>query len=274
MALDVDGTLAARGHEVSAATRDALLRAREAGLEIALATGRRYRTTSRVIGSLGFSVPAVCLGGSLVKDCEGETLAAEPFPADSFRRVAGFLRERGHVVVGQRDAPLDGGADFLIDGSLSWHRWVALYHQRNADFADWRRSLTDELREDVLVIGTFGERDALLALAGEVARSLPDPLFVNVVPAFEEGGWYCEIVPSRISKWTGLEQLARQLRIPPDAICAVGDERNDLPMIRQAALGVAMGNASEEVKAVADLVTGRHDEDGLVALVEHLLEGT
>jgi hydroxymethylpyrimidine pyrophosphatase-like HAD family hydrolase len=121
------------------------------------------------------------------------------------------------------------------------------------------------------VIGTFGEREELFALAQEIETALPDRLFVNVVPAFEEGGWYCEIVPARISKWTGLTQLAHKLGIPPDAICAVGDQRNDLPMIREAALGVAMGNATPEVKEAADLVTGRHDEDGIVAVVERLL---
>lgn len=271
LALDVDGTLAARGHEVTPATRSALERARDAGLEIALATGRRYRSARHVIEALGFAVPAVCLGGSLVKDAEGETLSAHPFGAEPFRRIAGFLRERGHVVVGQRDASLSHGPDFVIDGSLYWDRWVSLYHERNADFAEWRRSLADEPRTDVLVIGTFGEREELLALAAEIERALPDPLFSNVVPAFAEGGCYCEIVPAAVSKWTGLCQLAHKLGIPPDAICAVGDQRNDLPMIREAALGVAMGNATPEVQQAADLVTGRHDEDGLVALVEHLL---
>lgn len=271
LALDVDGTLAARGHEVTSATRGALERARDAGLEIVLATGRRYRSTRRVIEALGFPVAAVCLGGSLVKDVAGETLDAHAFEPEAFRSVAGFLRERGHVVVGQLDGSLSAGSDFVIDGSLVWDRWVSLYHQRNAGFAEWRSSLADEPRGDVLVIGTFGEREELLSLRHEVERALPDRLFVNVVPAFEEGGWYCEIVPAQISKWTGLAGLARKLGIPLHAICAVGDQRNDLPMIREAGLGVAMGNATPEVKAAADFVTGRHDEDGLVAVVERLL---
>ncbi len=271
LALDVDGTLAARGHEVTPATRSALERARDAGLAIVIATGRRYRSTARVIEALGFPVPAVCLGGSLVKDAAGETLMAHCFEPEAFLRIAGFLRERGHVVVGQLDGPLTGGSDFVIDGSLFWDRWVSLYHERNAGFAQWRGQLVAEPRDDVLVIGTFGERAELLTLAHEIGLALPDRLFVNVVPAFAEGGWYCEIVPAQISKWTGLTQLARKLGIPPDAICAVGDQRNDLPMIREAALGVAMGNAVQEVKEAADLVTGRHDEDGLVAVVERLL---
>lgn len=271
MALDVDGTLTARGHEVTAATCRALERARDAGVEIVIATGRRYRSTSLVIDALGFPVAAVCLGGALVKGAEGETLEAHAFEPQAFRRVAGFLRDRGHAVVGQRDAHPDDGCDFVIDGSVLWHRWVSLYHERNAEHALWRRRLVEEDRDDVLVIGTFGEQAELLDLAVEIERSLPDRLFVNVVPAFQEGGAYLEIVPARVSKWSGLCQLAEKLGIPPQAICAVGDQRNDLPMIRHAGLGVAMGNAIPEVKDAADFVTGRHDEDGLVAVVERLL---
>jgi hydroxymethylpyrimidine pyrophosphatase-like HAD family hydrolase len=65
--------------------------------------------------------------------------------------------------------------------------------------------------------------------------------------------------------------LARLWRIDPSEICAVGDDVNDIPMIRNAGLGVAMGHARPEVLAAADLVTGDHDEDGVAMLVENVL---
>ena len=87
----------------------------------------------------------------------------------------------------------------------------------------------------------------------------------------DERGCYLEVVPQHVSKWAGIQELASHAGVPHHAICAVGDERNDLSMIRGAALGVAMGNAHPEVQAAADWVTGRHDEDGLVAVVERIL---
>jgi hydroxymethylpyrimidine pyrophosphatase-like HAD family hydrolase len=74
-----------------------------------------------------------------------------------------------------------------------------------------------------------------------------------------------------VTKWSGVLALAREWGIAPAEICAVGDDVNDLPMIRGAGLGIAMGNAQPEVLAAADRIVGRHDEDGLVDVAELLL---
>jgi hydroxymethylpyrimidine pyrophosphatase-like HAD family hydrolase len=82
----------------------------------------------------------------------------------------------------------------------------------------------------------------------------------------------CEICPSGVSKWTGVTMLASQWGILPEQICAAGDDVNDIPMIEAAGLGVAMGNALPEVKAAADRIAPSHDEDGLVQVVEWMLD--
>jgi hypothetical protein len=84
-------------------------------------------------------------------------------------------------------------------------------------------------------------------------------------------GTMCEILRSDAGKWAAILHLARLWRIEPAAICAVGDDVNDILMIRNAGLGVAMGHASPEVLAAADLVTGDHDHDGVAMLVDDVL---
>ena len=81
----------------------------------------------------------------------------------------------------------------------------------------------------------------------------------------------CEILRHDAGKWAAILHLARLWRIEPAAICAVGDDVNDIPMIKNAGLGVAMGHARSEILAAADLVTGGHDEDGVAMLVENVL---
>jgi Cof subfamily protein (haloacid dehalogenase superfamily) len=271
LALDVDGTLAVRGNEVTEATRAALLRLRQAGVEVALATGRRYRTARAAIDALGFDVACVCLGGALVKDVDGSTLAALAFDPGLFRELVGFLQRGGHGIVAQRDAHAEGGADFLIDGSRSWGPEVRAYHANNAAFAEWRSDLAAEAREDALVVGTFGSEAAMRRLARELEAAFPELLRVTAMPGYVNEGYYCEIVPRGTCKWAGLLALGHTREIEGRAICAAGDQRNDLTMLRGAGVGVAMGNAPPEVKAAADWVTGRHDEDGLVDLAERIL---
>ncbi len=73
------------------------------------------------------------------------------------------------------------------------------------------------------------------------------------------------------SKWTAIRYLAKLWRIEPQEICAVGDDVNDIPMIRHAGLGVAMGHAGAEVLTAADLITGDHEQDGVAMLVDDVL---
>jgi hydroxymethylpyrimidine pyrophosphatase-like HAD family hydrolase len=81
----------------------------------------------------------------------------------------------------------------------------------------------------------------------------------------------CEILRHDASKWTAILHLAGLWGIEPSGICAVGDDVNDIPMIKNAGLGVAMGHARLEVRSAADLVTGDHDEDGVAMLVDDVL---
>ena len=86
-------------------------------------------------------------------------------------------------------------------------------------------------------------------------------------------GWsaWLDITPEGVSKGAALEVIRRWLAIEPQYTVAVGDQRNDFEMLRWAARGVAMGNAPDEVKAVADEVTGDVDDDGLVDVLTSLL---
>ena len=83
----------------------------------------------------------------------------------------------------------------------------------------------------------------------------------------------CELLRHDANKWTAILHLARLWNIEPDAICAVGDDVNDIPMIKNAGLGVAMGHARAEVRRAADHITGDHDADGVAMLVEQVLLG-
>jgi hydroxymethylpyrimidine pyrophosphatase-like HAD family hydrolase len=99
-----------------------------------------------------------------------------------------------------------------------------------------------------------------------------DDLYVHVLKSPFYTGWFCEIEPGGVSKWSAIQHLAHDWNIGDDEICAVGDDVNDIPMIKGAGLGVAMGNAVAELKAVADRVAPCHDSDGLVEVIRWLLD--
>ncbi len=126
--------------------------------------------------------------------------------------------------------------------------------------------------EGVFAGFAMGDRPQMLALAADLERHLDDALYVHVLRSPRYNGHMCEIAPHGVSKWSGIRQLAHQWGIADEEICAVGDDVNDIPMILGAGLGVAMGNALDEVKAAADRIAPCHDSDGLVEVVNWLLK--
>jgi hypothetical protein len=117
----------------------------------------------------------------------------------------------------------------------------------------------------------MGSKDEMLALSAELDRQMPGALYCHVLRSPRYRGFMCEIAPAGVSKWTGILHLAQDRGIDASEICAVGDDVNDIPMIVEAGLGVAMGNAVDELKAVADRIAPCNNSDGLVEVVRWIL---
>ena len=269
LAVDIDGTLVTGGDVVSPATRAALHLAAEC-FALVLATGRRYRTTRQVMSVLDLPLPAVCLGGALTKSAAGRTLHATPFAAEDIAGILDLARRRDLALVLQRDAHSLGGADFVVDASPPWNSATQHYVSVGGAAGRADTDIGGARYGDILVVGCFGERGPLGALEDDIA-GLAGGYETVLVPSQKTPGWYLEVIRAGVSKWAALRRYAGGVGIPEEAICAVGDALNDLPMIRGAGFGVAMGNAHPAVKAAAAWTTGRNDEDGLVTLIDRLM---
>lgn len=270
LALDVDGTLVTDANEVLPETRAAVHRADREGLAVVLATGRRYRTTRRAMDQLGLELPAVCLGGALVKSAAGETLHSEPFTAAQVKRLLDLARRRGQALILQRDADGRGGPDFVIDAKPSWNPPTRYYAEFGGDSGAAHPAPERTALDDVLVLGTFGEMDELRELETDFAA--PGEFATVLVESKRTPGWYLETILGHVDKWASIRRFAALAGIDEGAICAVGDAANDLPMIRGAAFGVAMANADPVVKQAADWITDSNESNGVAALVDRLLE--
>ena len=81
-----------------------------------------------------------------------------------------------------------------------------------------------------------------------------------------------EVLTKGVNKAFGLEQLAKELNIQPSEIAAIGNAANDIEMLEYAGLAIAMGNASEEVKAVSDIVTDTNENNGVIKAIDQLIQ--
>jgi len=285
LVLDVDGTVTTSRHEVTPATCEAVARIRAAGIRVVLATGRRYRDTLPIAARLGIAGPLITASGALVKrTTDHATLARAEFAPGVLEGVVATIVAAGHEPVLYSDS-FDAGFDFHCrsltvgrgsdrdEGTASSPVSFGLseYLERNRELAQVVPDLHCSLPAGVFAGFAMGPHRDMLDLEASLQARFPETLSLHTIRSPRYLHWMCEIAPAGVTKWSGVMPLAKEWGIGAEEICAVGDDVNDLPMIRGAGIGIAMGNAQPEVLAAADRVVGRQDDDGLVDVADLLL---
>ncbi len=274
LALDVDGTLLDADGTLRPSTAAAVARAAAAGIRPVLCTGRRYRRARPIAEQLGLDAPLVCNSGALVKDpASHATLWRADFDAPLLNAILDVFRAHDQEVVTFTDRAPDD-FDFVVarapTGRPLFDEYVSLNESHAEVDPGWTRpaGVGAGGHFHLCAIGTrpemLGFEQVVLAgLAGRVQT------FVQKSPHYT--GTMCEVLRHDASKWSGILHLAALWGVDPAQICAVGDDMNDVPMLRGAGLGVAMGHAPAVVRAAADHVTADHDNDGVALLVDQIL---
>jgi len=272
LAIDVDGTLVNSSDDLTPATRAALRRTIAAGIRVVLATGRRYSHTLHLVEPLGISTALITASGALVKDpADHRTLYKTEFDAPLLGDVLAILDRAGH------DALLNGdtfaeGFDFYQPAAPRANRYLAEYLAMNPGCGRVWPDFFASPPPGIFAGFAMGTRDEMLTVQRQLNASLPGRITTHVLRSPRYRGFMCELAPAGVTKWSAVRRLASQWGIADGEICAVGDDVNDILMIRSAGLGVAMGNAVPEAKAAADRIAPTHDNDGLVEVVSWLLD--
>ena len=273
LANDVDGTLVNSRDELTDVTRQALRRACAAGLKLVLATGRRYSRALPLVEPLGLDVPLVTASGALIKHpLDHRTLFRATFERRLLCDLLDVIERRGFEAVLYADSYHEG-FDFYCERLDVQRPELADYLALNPGCHRLWPTLMRDPPDGVFAGFSTGSRDEMLALHEELQRELPGLLYTHVLRSPRYIGHMCEIAPFGVTKWSGIQHVAAEWGILPEEMCAVGDDVNDIPMIEAVGIGIAMGNAQPEVKTAADFIAPTHDEDGLAAVVDLLLDG-
>ncbi len=270
--LDIDGTLLDAHGEITPRTRRAIEQARAAGVVVALATARRHFSAAQFAADLGLVGPVASYDGALIRDYpSGELWHRDPLSALVGQAAVDAIARHGLQPLAQYD--LADGEHILTGPESGDTPWEGTYFRIFT--AQLERRPLDELcagSGDPLRVVTFGPQDRLERIADEL-RSLPCELYLNPMGSYESPE--LSVMSPTASKGNALSILSSRLQLAPAQTMAVGDSFNDLSMLRLARLGVAMGQAPPEVRAVARALTLPNTEDGAaVAIERYLLNGT
>jgi len=258
IAIDMDDTLLDSKVQISPRVREAIQKAREQGVLITLATGRMFRSALPFALDLGLDLPLITYQGALVKNSlSGEVLYHRPVPADLARELVRVAREWGiHINIYLDDRLY---MENLSEEGRAYSRLARI----EPDIVPDLMVLLEQEPTKVLVIAP---EETLDRLAAELK-----PRFAGRLHITKSKPYYLEFIHPLATKGFALEHLANYYGVSREQVMAIGDSYNDLDMIEFAGLGVVMGNAREEIKAVADYITLDNDADGVANVLEELV---
>ena len=261
IALDIDGTLASSDHKILPETQDALIAAQEKGLKVVLASGRPTPGMMGLAKELklekfgGFVLSYN--GGRITNIKTGEVIHEVFLTPEEAHEIYDFAKENNVNIMAY------DGMDIITEGHDE-------YIQLESDINTMPLKITDDFKKAVvnhtIKTLTTGTPEIIAGIEEKYIQKFGDRFSICRSMPF-----FLEVMPQGINKAASLGRLLRVLDMTPDDLVACGDGFNDVEMIKYASLGIAMGNAVDEVKAVSDYVTRSNDDNGIVDVIEKFI---
>ncbi|MDF2570110.1 MAG: yidA 1 [Sporomusa sp.] len=269
--IDVDGTLLTSKDEVTKRTKEILLKAHKLGVHIVISTGRMYTDAEYYSNLIGVKSPVIASNGAFIKekdndkviyqDVLGESLSLELLELFYKHRTNPYFCTPHKFYYGNILFKL-----FYFATKVLGRRSNNLDMRYVFSWKQWRKVLCKE--KDNIVKCEIIYRDA--SLIKELKKELKNIKELEIV---DSSRYNIEITRKGVSKGKAVAMLASLYSLKTDEIITIGDSENDLSMIEYAGLGIAMGNASDNVKEKADFITDSNDNEGVANAIERFVLG-
>lgn len=272
VALDLDGTLFDSNSQVSPGNLAAIRRITDAGVHAVISTGRPFAGIpfEQLAGS-GIDYAITTNGGAIYRISTGECLAEEPMSEELILPILHFLLTKDiHMdafIGGKGYSPrqcLAAGQKLSVPAALK--KYIVDTRIRVDDLPGFIRE--NGLSVQKMTLNFYQDARGEYVDREEVRKFLESNPAISCVC----GGFHnLEFTRADVNKGRGLHTLARLLGTASSDTMAIGDTENDIAILAAAGTAVAMGNATDAVKSVADYITDTNDNDGVAAAIRHFL---
>lgn len=274
IAVDIDGTLLNSQYKMSPMDIHALQRARDAGIEVILVTGRRHTFALPMAKQLGIDdLWLISSNGAITRSLHGETYHCDLLPRETGRQLSRAMDDfRGNMVLTfDKDAK---GALVLERLEDELTQSIRLWLEKNMQFIEFVAPIENALITDPVQMMFCGPlvrmRDALHRLE---QSGLGENITVLRTEYPERDLTIIDVLNHGCSKGHALERWARRRGISREQVMAIGDNYNDVEMLAFAGMPFIMGNACQNLRSRGWPVTYTNDENGVAAAVGHVLDG-
>jgi Cof subfamily protein (haloacid dehalogenase superfamily) len=266
LAIDIDGTLLRSNHRIDRQTREAIHYAREKGVYVTLATGRNFPSAQKVANSLKLdSILITQNGGFLANELENPVYVKR-FEEEKVYQIVQLLENYDcHIRVLHETYSVGNRV-------RQKNHLVAKMTLGIGDPLFYPATFTDKLSDQLLENPIASPKIDVQFFDDTERKSAKNHIEKLIPGVYITSSTKCnfEIMPEGINKARGLQILGERLGIPLEDMVAVGDSFNDIEMITQAGLGIAMWNSPREVKAAADWITRSNNQKGVAYAVREV----
>jgi Cof subfamily protein (haloacid dehalogenase superfamily) len=256
---DVDGTLVTKDKILTERAVAATRSLHEAGADFAITSGRPPRGMTMLVAPLDLKTPIAGFNGGVFVNPDMSVIETHTLDPDAARKAVALILEAG------LDAWLYTPDEWLIRDPKAPHvereAWTVKFDARVVkDFGD------DDFGNAVKIVGVSDDLDKVAACEKQAQETLGDS-----VSAARSQPYYLDVTHPKANKGEVIATLSRLMGVRPEEIATLGDMPNDVLMFDKSGFSVAMGNASDEVKAKASAVTDSYDDEGFAKAIERLI---
>ena len=265
LCVDIDGTLASDDKSISQENKQALRQAYLAGIKIAIASGRSAISVSSLLEDIGIPQILICLNGAYI-EVDGQEVSCHVFDSRQLNQAYQIVKK------------------FNTNATFN----TSQISIRNSDVSkEWKKQIEEgSLKADYLIANTQQEYENLIfEHQNEIVKiSILErdmKKYELIRKAFEDTGMfsvvksdvdYVDISDKKSTKGNGVITLAKYFHIPLSQVVCIGDNENDYDMLKVAGLAIAMKNATQSIKELADWITDDNNHNGVAKAIQKLLE--
>jgi hypothetical protein len=267
IAMDMDGTLLTDNKQITERTKKVINLASKKGVKIAVCTGRIFASARIYAEAIGTKTPVIASNGAYIRDKDTNKVIYEKYlKTNEVLRLAELTKGYGFY------------PHFYTYNTIMSEKMV--FSSKN--YNEWNKVLPDDAKINIVICSSL--KDKVLEYNGKIIKmvvasdegirinelrnKIQNESNLSVVSSFPNS---FEVMPYGTSKGNGVKILADKYNISPEEVICVGDSENDISMIQYAGLGIAMGNATEDVKMAADYITDTNENEGVAKAIERFV---
>ena len=276
--VDLDGTLLNKYGEVSEYTKNIIKKVTDQGILVVLASGRISESVLTIAKEIGANKYYISGNGSVLYDMQKKEIIYEKYLSKEKVLELIELCEKNSIYYNIYTE------SSVIAKSLNYN--VAFYNYENTKKSSDKKTEINIVDDVYNYIKTLNTNKFLkMTICDENKIVFSSILHIDVLEVshmskkkikmgtkeVSVGYYYTEVSSKNVDKWYAIEEIMKKENIAKEEVISFGDNNNDILMIKNAGLGIAMGHSNEQVKKVAKFVTQTNDEDGVAKALENII---